>query len=231
MQRHEAAVPIPEQELAKQTTTRLSRLAKRSGFTFVIDPNGLAIPSHVSKERISLYRNTEGGVVVSAVCNEPVGPSLYDGHIVFTPVIPDPFVDDKYIRGGAGKRFIWFGDGKQKTLFLPEGAQDYERDYDIEYPERPSTDLVMAATDEPRPLVVGSNDSDEDPRSAAGFLDDELINAQINAAIYKHWDELILGPLRSRTPKEVEESRVRLLELNLLLDNIDMERDLIMPTN
>jgi hypothetical protein len=231
MQRHEAAVPIPEQELARQTATRLRKLAQRSGFTFIIDPNGLAIPSHISRERISLYRNSERRVVVSVVCNEPVGPSLYDGHIVFTPVIPDPFVEDKYIRSGAGKRFIWFGDGKQKTLFLPEGELDFERDYDIEYPERPSTDLVMAATDEPRPLVVGTNASDEEPRAAAGFLDNESMNAQINAAIFKHWDELILGPLKSRTPKEVEESKVRLLELNLLLDDIDMEKDLILPTN
>lgn len=228
---HERLGQLPEQELAKQTQARIKPLAYRSGFIFVIDPNGLAIPSHLSKEHLSLYRDSEKDTVISVVSNEPVGPMLASGSITFTDIILDPFDQNTFIRNGLRRNYTFVTDGDRKTYFVPSGEVNFEREYDIHYPDRPDLDLVMAATDEPRPLIGGIETTESgETRPVTGFSDDPHQNAQINVAARKHHVDLLLdGPLKRRTAQEVEESRMRLLELNELLDKIDIERDVIYP--
>lgn len=228
---HERLGQLPEQELALLTQARIKPLACRSGFIFVTDPNGLSIPSHLSREHLTIYRDPEKDAVISAEYNEPVGPMPNSGAITFTDVMPDPFERNKFIRIGERRSYFFVTDGKGKTNFVPVGEENFELDYDMHYPDRPDIDLVMAATDEPRPLIGGIETSDSgETRPALGFSDDSSLNDQINAAARRHYEDLLLdGPINRRTTQEVEESRRRLLELNKLLDRIDIERDLIHP--
>ena len=192
---------LPEQELAKHTHRRIQTLAQQSGFSFTGDPQAFA----VFRKQLSLYKDPGRDVVIAVLFSEGVNPMPWSGSVTFTEVIVDPIDSNKFIRSGSRNKFLYFTDGERRTVFRDPDSDTDRNDHEIGYPKSDENDYM--------PQV------DDDERSAA--MTDRL---------REEFESILLDqPLRSRKPKAVEESRVRLLELNVLLDKRVPERDLIKP--
>lgn len=230
MQRREGLSQLPEQEVAKYTRDRIEGLAKQSGFNFVTDYTGISNVSYLPRNYLSLYRSPADDKIVAAFFSEPVGPTLLNGSITFSPVMPDPFDAAHFIQAGTRERYFFLTDGAEKTRFVDYDVFRENPDFEFMYPDLAMSDIVMEATDQPEDFIKLFKPSIGEANSQDKYTEKTSQERDVLSAVRKHNEEEGLNaPLRNRSHLEAEEWRAKLIVVNRRLGSVNIQRDLIPP--